>query len=87
MPKPKDSFCLDKVKIPGTDTPLSFPERSMTVNEAIGFLTQLRDNCKAGDMQLLYADGYDNAHSFACVSIEKDPGWEDAPKGKAVYFS
>lgn len=41
---------------------------------------------KEGNLFVYYASDYDWALPIRDVSIEEDPGWDDAPKEKALYI-
>jgi hypothetical protein len=59
---------------------------SLSLDELISELQKARK--KAGkNIQVRYADGYDNALSIYCVSFEEDTGWDGDPDEKFVALS
>lgn len=46
-----------------------------------------REMAKHGDLFVYYASDYDWATPVRFATAETDPGWEDAPKEKALYLN
>ena len=57
---------------------------NLTISTLITLLERVKKS--HGDLEVYYADGYDNALSVSCVEADKDPGWNGAPKYKALYL-